>query len=401
MKNILIITMILVGALVLIGRAYLNSDAYQENRVFSQYSVLTSTWEKYKQNYIDETGRVIDPDQEFITTSEGQSYALLRAVWSDDKAKFDQIWQWTKNNLQREEDKLFSWKWGQLENGDYGVLPEGGLNSATDADSDIALALLFAAERWKDDQYRLEAEQILASIWEQLVVEVNGQYYLLPGTWANSETELVLNPSYFMPYSWRIFAEADPEHDWQLLIDPAYQVLMMAGDLNLNGEQGVGLPPNWLSLQKASGALTAPPADLTTHYSYDAMRVPWRITLDYVWFGDEQAHQYLATLEKLNEIYQSQGQFTSTYSYSGQPLTEYESPVMYATSLGYFQVIHPEVAENILNTKILSLYSNDENSFSSELNYYDENWLWFSLGLYYQALPNLYPMSGETQAAAT
>ena len=57
------------------------------------------------------TGRTLDPSQGGITTSEGQSYTMMRAVWSDDRATFDSSWQWTKDNLQRP-DRLLSWRFG-------------------------------------------------------------------------------------------------------------------------------------------------------------------------------------------------------------------------------------------------------------------------------------------------
>src|SRR5690606_3358297 len=119
--------------------------------------------------------------------------------------------------------------------------------------------------------------------------EVNGKRYALPGLWATSQTDIVLNPSYFMPYSWRIFAAADPEHDWESLIDPAYEVLRESSRIPLNGKDGIGLPPNWVMLRKQDGQLIGPTQPgLTAQYSYDAMRVPWRVAVDYHWFGDQQ-----------------------------------------------------------------------------------------------------------------
>src|SRR5437016_10118896 len=44
-------------------------------------AVLTNSWTAYKQQFIQQDGRVIDWMSEGNTTSEGQSYAMLRAVW--------------------------------------------------------------------------------------------------------------------------------------------------------------------------------------------------------------------------------------------------------------------------------------------------------------------------------
>jgi endoglucanase len=389
MKKNLVIIFTSIGVLCLIALIYINSAFRSKTRVFSSYSLLTSTWEKYKAAFINNDGRVIDYAQNSITTSEGQSYALLRAVWSDDKSTFDLVWQWTKNNLRRS-DNLFAWKWGQKEDGSYGILSNGGENSATDSDSDIALALIFASSRWQDPSYQAEAKLILESLWDRDTIEINNQRYFLPGEWANTPTEIILNPSYFSPYAWRIFAQIDTSHNWESLITPAYDVLNQAGYLNLRNQSGVGLPPNWISLDKATHQLKEPPAEFSIDYSYDAMRIPWRVAVDYAWYSDERAISYLNKLSRLKDIYQINHQLMSEYSYDGNPLTNYENPSFYSTSLAYFQNVHPDLALEIYNNKILTLYSNDTNSFKPELGYYDQNWVWFGIALYTNNLPNLH-----------
>src|SRR5207247_11293939 len=96
--------------------------------------VLVKSWEFYTRRFIVD-GRVVDTKTEWSTTSEGQSYAMLRAVYIDDRPTFDRVWSWTKGNLQVRGDGLFSWHWGDRGDGTSGVLDA---NSATDADEDIA-----------------------------------------------------------------------------------------------------------------------------------------------------------------------------------------------------------------------------------------------------------------------
>lgn len=391
MKKIIVLALLSVGIGLLGVKAYINSRFSQQTRIFSEYSFLTSAWEKYKTEYISEDGRVIDYSQNSLTTSEGQSYAMLRAVWSDDKPTFDLVWEWTKVNLKRPNDHLFGWNWGERDDGSYGLQPSGGENFATDADSDIALALIFAANRWDQLGYKQEAKAILTDIWNLSTEEVNGKRYLLPGDWATSETSIILNPSYFMPYSWRIFAQVDPDRDWDSLVNPAYEILFRSGQEPLNDIEPSGLPPNWVEMVKADESLKAPTAEqLSTRYSYDAMRIPWRIALDHQWFDSQQSRDYLRSLSKLSDLYRNQGKLTSTYEHDGTPVTEYESPAMYANALGYFMVVEPNLAQEIYRDKIVSLYSNDTSGFSDSLNYYDQNWLWFSAALYNRAAPNLY-----------
>ena len=110
MKRILGIAFILLSIGIFLYVTYANSKYGSVTREFSPYTILSSSWEKYKVKFLNKDGRIIDYSQNNITTSEGQGYALLRAVWMDDKAAFDLVWKWTKENLKRPKDNLFGWR---------------------------------------------------------------------------------------------------------------------------------------------------------------------------------------------------------------------------------------------------------------------------------------------------
>lgn len=367
---------------------YANSNYSSTTREFSSYTLLSSSWEKYKGTFLHKDGRVIDYSQGSNTTSEGQSYAMLRAVWMDDKDTFDLVWKWTRENLKRKNDHLFGWNWGKKEDGTYGFMKGGGENSASDADSDIALALIFASYRWGNSHYLDEARNILADLWKFNTGEAEGRRYLLAGNWAQSETELVINPSYFAPYAWRIFAQVDKEREWESLIESAYQLLLRLGVEPLDKSSGVGLPPDWVIIEKAGGVMKAPRIGmLTTNYSFDAMRVTWRIALDWLWNKERRAYEYLASsFRKLDERYTQEGKLVSSYAHNGEPLSQIENPAMYATALGYFIIFKPHLAKKMYQEKIVQLYSNQQNAFREDLPYYEQNWLWFGAALYHNKL---------------
>lgn len=374
---------ILLGLVIIGYILYRNSPFANTTRLFSSYALLHSSWEKYKQKFINQDGRVVDFNQNQITTSEGQSYALLRSVWTDDKKTFDFVWGWTQKNLQRT-DGLFGWQWGKKPDGGYGILPNGGNNPATDADEDIALALILASHRWHQQNYQDQAKKILTSVWNEETATASGKRYLIAGPWANGDTSIVINPSYFAPYEWRIFAKVDITHQWNSLIDPAYALLTTAGKQTLDKSNAVGLPPDWITLDKKTGVLSPPNQDdFTTNYSFDAMRVPWRIAVDYEWNKNNQAKTYLEnSFGFLKDTYEKDNTLVSGYSHDGLPLQQNEIPVMYATALGYFVVAAPQDAQKIYQQKIIQLYSNDNGTFKEDLGYYDQNWLWFGAALY-------------------
>ncbi len=377
---------ILAGISLFLFILYRNSGTSTQKRPFSTYTILSSSWEKYKQKFINEDGRVVDPSQDFITTSEGQSYGLLRAVWIDDKDTFDKLWAWTKDNLQRDKDKLFGWRWGKISNNNkYGFTSPGGSNSATDADVDIALALILASRRWQQTEYLNDAKPLLADIWKIETATASGKRYLIAGDWAENENELVLNPSYFSPYAFRIFDEVDePSRPWQSLVDSSYEIL----ETSISSESG--LPPDWISIDRKTGILKEPSAkELGSNYSFDAMRVPFRIALDYQWNKNPRAKKFLENnFFVLKNDYIKNGKLPSGYLPNGSPLQNFENPTMYATSLGYFLVKDQKIAKKVYDSKIVRLYSSDDNSFDKSLPYYDQNWLWFGSALYNKYLSN-------------
>jgi endo-1,4-beta-D-glucanase Y len=105
---------------------------------------LEASWLGYKKYFIESSGRVTRPEHGGDTVSEGQAYAMLRAVWLDDKKTFDKCYGWAEKNLSRRVrtgDNLLAWHW-----------KDGGVSDwmpASDADLDYVIALAFASRKWK------------------------------------------------------------------------------------------------------------------------------------------------------------------------------------------------------------------------------------------------------------
>ncbi len=384
--------LVIIGVVVILFVLYANSMLSKQTRIFSSYSLLSSSWDSYKAQFIQSDGRSIDPAQQNSTTSEAQGYALLRAVWVDDKPTFDRVYRFTLNNMKRPQDNLFGWRYGQLPNGKYGFLPGGGNNSAADADSDIAFSLLLASKRWNDTTYESHALPLIKDLWRYETASASGgKRYLIAGNWAQNQQKLVVNVSYFAPYEWRAFAMVDRQNNWSSLIDPAYTLLSVAGTEPLDKAKGVGLPPDWLAIDRQNGQVTATHiANLTTNYSFDAMRTPWRIALDYQWYKDARAYDYLKnSYVFLAQDYEKNHTLAQAYSHDGASVNPGENPAMYATALGYFVLVNKPLAAQIYQNKIIRLYSNDQNTFNKNIPYYEQNWLWFGAAFYNNFLSNL------------
>jgi endoglucanase len=325
----------------------------------------------YRGRFIQGDGRVIDHEANDRSTSEGQAYALLRAVWIEDRESFERVLQWSETNLQRPNssgsDHLWAWKWGQQPNGSWGLIDP---NFASDADIDAITALILANRRWNQPQYLELARQKLRDLWELSTVASANSRYLLPGPKAAFQSQphrVVLNPSYFAPYAFRLFAEV------LSLVESSYAVLESSSQLSASG-----LPSDWVQLDLVTRQVY--PSDLPnlpSRYSFDAYRVWWRVALDAVWFDAPRAHQYLRRLQPLRQQWQVQQKLFAQIDLQGQPLVSYESTAQYAMLYAAFRVVDPEIAVAIYQQKLLPAYK--DGFWDNESAYYVQNLSWLGL----------------------
>jgi cellulose synthase (UDP-forming) len=185
--------------------------------------------EAFFSRYVRPDGRVVRSDQGGDTVSEGQAYAMLLAVALDDRSRFDSVWRWTRDNLQRG-DGLLAYHWA-----------EGGVDSsepATDADLDAARALVLAGKRFGSDSYTRDGVRIGEAVLADETSEVSGLPVLTAGPWARSSTPIV-NPSYFSPRAYADLASAHPDSRWDDLAGTSRSI---ASTLTVSGAT---LPPDW------------------------------------------------------------------------------------------------------------------------------------------------------------
>jgi endo-1,4-beta-D-glucanase Y len=310
----------------------------------------------------------------------------------DDKETFDQTLSWANDNLKRPNDSLYSWLFGKRPDGSYGVMIEqGGRNTASDADTDVALALVFASERFGDSSYLVLAKNMIGDIWDHEVVTIRGVPYLAANDLEkDAQGRIIINPSYFAPYAYKIFATVDSSHPWTALVDSSYALLTKATTANLDTGSTAGLPPDWITLSKKTGNIIPNESPhITTNFSYDALRVLWRVGLDYAWFKEPRAKEYLSQVTFLDNTWKSTNNLDAIYSHDGKSIIAHEAPALYGASLGYFMVYDKKTADDIYHHKLLALYNPDISAWKKPLSYYDDNWAWFGMALYKNFLPNL------------
>lgn len=345
-------------------------------------ALLIESWQAYRDRFIQNDGRVIDREASDRTTSEGQAYAMWRAVLINDADTFERTYRWAEGNLaQRDasgqrQGSLWAWHWGRSDTGQWEILDP---NFATDADIDAATALILAARRWNCPAYLEEARVKLADIWAQSVVELpDGTPQLLPGPatafWNQPDT-LILNPSYFSPYAYRLFAQIDPSRDWLGLVDSGYAMLEASSAVS-----SVGLPSDWIVYDPATSVYRtlAPEHPLQSRYSFDAYRVWWRVALDGAWFGEPRSRAYLSNhLDHLETRWRRDRRLPARISLTGETLVDYEATAQYAMLYPAWQQVSPLLATQIYRQKLLPAYRNG--FWDNDSAYYSQNMAWFAL----------------------
>lgn len=226
--------------------------------------LFSGAWLFYRAAFLTDDGRIVDNANGNISHSEGQGYGMLLAAAAEDRKAFDLIWGWTRDNLMVRNDRLAAWRWDPAADP-----PVSDTNNASDGDLLLAWALLRAYRAWSDPEYFTAAKAIALDLASKAVVDVDGEYYLLPGADGfmsdNPETGPVLNLSYWIFPAFeemRVFAPEFPADE-----------LMQSG-LRIAGLARFGddsLPADWAQVTPAGFE----PADEFPHqFGYNAIRVP-------------------------------------------------------------------------------------------------------------------------------
>ena len=343
-------------------------------------SLLEESWRAYLARFVQDDGRVVDRKAGGASTSEGQAYALLRAVWMNDRATFDTVLQWSDNNLRANirGDELFGWKWGHRDDGSWGIYDR---NAASDADQLIALALLRAADRWREPAYRERARRLIADIWEKETVVIHRTRFVLPGDWHSPPGSAVqINPSYYFPFAYRVFAAVDPSRPWMELVDLSYRVFGQC-------RSRVGLPTDWCFVEPLSGELfvRSDLFDKSADFGYEAFRVFWTLAADYHWNREERALSLLEKMGWLSRYFAIRGVLPAVVTFDGIPREEHKYLGLYGAYLPALALVDPETAARLYREGIQSSFH--AGLWGDPEDYYAQNWTWFGVKLTSELYP--------------
>lgn len=223
---------------------------------------------------------------------------------------------------------------------------ERTLSSAADADFDMATALCFAAQTWTGGAHNYKADAV-AFMEDMIEHDLKDGYIRNGSDWGNREC---WNPSYFAPAWFRVYLTFIYEN-WSRFSDPWYQYcdIMYAmwnnyRDLELIDSINVnGLYPDWVrtchdyaekpvvdgSLQCSDRRyfFTADQINGVTDYDrmqsynfyYDAVRTPWRLALDYSWYGETTSYWVDDMLKEMAVAFPNPATIVDGYAFTGGP----------------------------------------------------------------------------------
>lgn len=352
--------------LLMLGVGICVSSSALAVNVSQDVDLLDSLWSRYKFSFI-KAGTVTDPERGGLTTSEGQSYALLRSVWSNDPQEFEIVWSWTKLHLQGKKEKVFAWKW-------HGRVIDS--NNASDADTDIALALILASRRFKKGKYEQEALLVLQSLWDTSVKQINGQYYMTAGNWAKAGKPTVIHVGYLAPGAYETFAGVDFKHPWKRVVFSSYELIR-----TLLSDKNAKVLPEEVRLDDSGKILKLP-----GHFGYDLTPLFFRVALDKVWFHRRESQLRRDLVGQMKSLWQRDGRIFDSYDLSGNSLSGGENPSLYASLYALAVQEDGEFATALLQKKIRPYL--DLASKGLFQKYYPLNWLWFSRALSLSILPS-------------
>jgi endo-1,4-beta-D-glucanase Y len=278
-----------------------------------------AAYAKWKNDLVTSSGaggfrRVLRPNSvgEIDTSnSEGTAYGMILAVAMNDESLFDDLWHYEQLFL--DANGLMNW-----EINPQGTAPTSeGSGAATDADEDMAFALLWADHRWGGkgalgDTYHNFALKQIGLIWQHEVDQTRGNA-LAPGDQFSGAA--VLNISYFAPAYYRLFGQATGnQSDWNKVVESSYTIVSATlTTANMNATNG--LVPAWST---PAGVPQSPNGVLPTNFQLDSCRTPFRLGQDYCWNNEPRAKSYLA---KISAFYQQIGasHIVNGYNLDGTP----------------------------------------------------------------------------------
>jgi endoglucanase len=281
--------------------------------------------------YVLPGGRSVRLDQGSDTVGAGQAQALLISAALGNKSRFAAIWRWTRAHMLRPRGLLAArWRAGHVVNA----------QSASDADLDLAHALLLGGARFSVPAYRAAGIRVGNAILAQETTVIAGMRVLLAGTWTRRHRPAAINPSYADPRALQALAAATHDRRFTTVARGSARIAaaLMA--------PAPHLPPDWAAVT-ANGAVHptgVPGLRAKPQFSLDAARLPVRYAE-----GCDQATTTIAAAPWPFFASMSPDRIGLAYGLDGRPLSTAQAAVTLVGAAASAQAAgHPDARDLLL-----------------------------------------------------
>ncbi|KAF9135291.1 hypothetical protein BGW39_003716 [Mortierella sp. 14UC] len=255
-----------------------------------------------------------------ITCSEAIGYGMLISVLMNNQQDFDGLVRWFLHF--RNKNGLLAWQ--QIDdkaNRTYSNAPDGGSNSATDGDVDVATALFYAARLWgRSPCGRYDYRQIAVPLCKAILEHEINPYTFMPtlGDWVK-----IPKPQMgAMGYTGG--AQYGEESEYKDVTRPSDFIL--SGFLTFYNED-VERSEQWRRVLDSI---------ITTDFNWNSCRVPWRLSVYYLLTRDERIRpaltaqaNFFGSLSEIHAGYHLNGHRIHDRSYSDLSYTAPASVAMW------------------------------------------------------------------------
>ncbi|XPV70532.1 MAG: glycosyl hydrolase family 8 [Halarcobacter sp.] len=239
-----------------------------------------------------------------LSISEGHGYGMLITVMMagfdpDAQEIFNGMVYFFHDHPAKSNPGLMAWN--QLRTCENAGEDVGGDNSATDGDLDIAYALLLADSKWGstgDINYKDEADKVISAI-KQLEIDPINQFVRI-GDWVDrvddGQYSQTTRSSDFMVSHFKAFADSSEDNSWYLVRDQTYLIINHIRD---SFSQNTSLIPDFIvdvSDNPRPAEANFIEGESDGEYSWNAVRYPWRIALDYILYNEQRAYDALVPI---------------------------------------------------------------------------------------------------------
>lgn len=293
---------------------------------------IVTYYEKWKEDYLRPTkmeggyyvhGECTNCKVPSKGTSESHGYGMLITVMmagQDSMAKtyFDGFFKFFDTHRSTLNNEMMGWNVAQDER-------SNAFESATDGDMDIAYALLLAHDQWGSNgtiNYLQEAKDMITKGLKVSCINPKSKRVVL-GDW--DSTAWASRSSDWMNAQMRAYGKATNDPFWNEVIDTTYYLI---DEITTNFSPTTGLVPDF-----TTGTPPQPVDDeflekeTDNDYSWNACRYPWRVTMDYLHYGDARSLKAMALFSNWakKSCNNDPAKFTSVFKLDGTPIETYNS----------------------------------------------------------------------------